>query len=143
MRPEPFGIDQPELTARRREFVESRRSVVVGLAIDRLGPEVEQLVDPRVAVTSTIGERKWTDVRGDLHASNADVRISTVAERGEPEIERLFHEHLIDRRIEVERLQVQRDADLTELLSQRLRQPLLIRGVRERDGKPLAILGPP
>ena len=75
----------------------------------------------------------------ETYASNADVRISTVAERGEPEIERLFHEHLIDRRIEVERLQVQRDADLTELLSQRLREPLLIRGVRERDGKPLAI----
>ena len=84
-----------------------------GLAIDRLGPEVEQLVDPRVAVTSTIGKRKWTDVRGDVHASNADIRISTVAERGEPQIECLFHEHLLDRRIEVERLQIQGDADLT------------------------------
>ena len=71
------------------------------------------------------------------HASNADVRISTVAERGEPEIERLFHEHIPP--LEVERLQVQRDADLTELLSQRLCEPLLIRGVRGRDGKPLAV----
>ena len=100
---------------------------------------IEQLVDRRVAVTGAVRKRERPDVRRDIDATNADVRIRAIAERRKSEIEGLFHEHLIDRGVEVERLEVHRDADISQLLAQRLRQPLLIGAVRECDGESLAV----